>query len=145
MIHLVPEILEEEAEVDGLGDYPLGMVMLVLGFLLVFLIEQVFFPHDHGLPSRMQQETFRLKLRSFLNPRAARSQIPIGSARIPEEVSMKSEKMLIGGAPVPNEEHAAPRKTWAASIGSMKDALLLLLAFSAHGILEGVLIGFQVR
>jgi len=141
MIHLVPEIMEEEAEVDGLGDYPLGMLLLVVGFLSVFLIEQVFFPHEHALPTRSQQESFRMKACSFLNRRPARLQIPTDSADLGEGV-LKTGKLAMSGSPRPSEL-STPRKGVLAAMGSVKDALLLLLAFSAHGILEGVIVGFQ--
>ena len=48
IIHLIPHVVEHEADVDGLGDYPLGMVAVVVGFALVFFVENVLFNvHSH--------------------------------------------------------------------------------------------------
>lgn len=36
-------MFEFEEDVDGLGDYPLGMVVIVFGFALVFFTEHILF------------------------------------------------------------------------------------------------------
>lgn len=48
---MLPEVQEAQESVEGLNGYPLGGVMTLVGFLIVFLIEHVICKtHNHGAP-----------------------------------------------------------------------------------------------
>ena len=46
LTHILPHVVESSAEVDH-GDYPLPYVLVILGYMLIFLVERVIF-HTHG-------------------------------------------------------------------------------------------------
>lgn len=49
LIHLVPHVVEYEAEVDSIGDYPVGLLVVTLSFSLVFYIEHILVDvHSHS-------------------------------------------------------------------------------------------------
>lgn len=142
LIHLVPEVIEEQFEVDLPNEYPLGMVMMTGGFLLVFFLEQIVFGgHDHAETSSKAPlgrnasgvTTMELKIMqsgkictdkaSGLDTRSSDCTIEYGSGRLP-----------LPGPP----EGAVSR-----FIFENKEGLILLMALSAHGLLEGLVVGFQ--
>jgi len=44
--HLIPEVIEGFADLDL--DYPLGMTLILIGYILILLLEKVLFQHDHA-------------------------------------------------------------------------------------------------
>lgn len=142
LIHIVPEALAEEPEVDGLNEYPLGMAMTTTGFMVVFFIERVLFKHQHehskGIPiSRATNPTATLLHTKPMDN--------VEASQDAEENDLKYEKD-------PNDSannfggklETVSGNSFLACLSSIQGALLLLVAFSAHGILEGIILGLQV-
>jgi len=44
--HLIPEVIEGFADMEL--DYPVGMTLILIGYILILLLEKVLFQHDHA-------------------------------------------------------------------------------------------------
>lgn len=140
LVHLVPEVIEEQFEVDLPNEYPLGMVMMAAGFLLVFFLEHILFDgHSHEDPDKRtaldhyQSGITTVELRIMQSGKICtdkasgldtRSSLGNDSGRTP--VSIDKNTTGIAGFLL---DH--------------KNAVILLLALTAHGLLEGFVVGFQ--
>lgn len=144
LIHIVPEALAEEEEVDGLNEYPLGMAMATTGFMLVFFIERVLFRHQHqhsqGTPISFALTPANscatlLDTKSTDNAEANQV-VELNDLKCNRDPNDNSNN--VGGKP-----EQVRKNSLLEGLSSIQDALLLLVAFSAHGVLEGIILGLQ--
>lgn len=53
---MIPHIQEKEHDISGLGEYPFGNLMVVLGYMLVLLVERVAFDVNGALSTIFRNE-----------------------------------------------------------------------------------------
>jgi len=144
LIHIVPEALAEEEEVDGLNEYPLGMAMATTGFMVVFFIERVLFRHQHQHNQGTPISCAITPANSCATLLDTKSTDNAEANQVVELNDLKCNRdpndtgNSVGGRL--EQVHKNSLVEW---FFSLQDALLLLVAFSAHGILEGIVLGLQ--
>ena len=141
----MPEALAEEPEVNGLDDYPLGMAMATVGFMAVFFIERVLFKHKHDSPVPPTPiPNSNCSKAALLNPKASVDNVQ-DLEQANQDLGTKvgthvaDSAKAVGVHPEPE-----PKNSILACMSSVQEGLLLLVAFCAHGVLEGIIIGLQV-
>ncbi|GMH45237.1 hypothetical protein BSKO_13194 [Bryopsis sp. KO-2023] len=113
--HMLPHIEETESEVKGLDEYPLGSVILVIGFMIVFFVERIIFDVHTSVDTVFRSDG--------------------------QEVESKSIH-LEDGAVAPSQNKQGPteaEKKWA----RMANPIILLLAISVHAVLEALALGLE--
>lgn len=119
--HLLPESAHSFEEVD-LGHLPIGFMLCVGGFFLVFFLEKVIFNHGSGSHNHSFVQLDEVELRTSSEPKELESQESAQSTSSPSDVA---------GAPhpVPPSSKLVP--------------ILLTLVLSIHSIIAGFTLGVQ--
>ena len=117
LTHILPHVVEYGAGVTGHGDYPLPYVLVMLGYMLVFLVERVVFhihkhteeehegEHGHGHGHGHSEE---------------------------------KHELLVNDAHAPSTEDEAARRQYRAALYR---SVSVLVAISLHAVLAGVALG----
>jgi len=122
LTHILPHVVESSAEVDH-GDYPLPYVLVILGYMLIFLVERVLFhTHAHSLENDEAHGHGHSHSHSH-------SHSNDGALKLPSSAAEGSTAPLVNGVP------SDPKKFY--------NSLVILLAISLHAVLAGISLGVQ--
>ncbi|GMH45871.1 hypothetical protein BSKO_13834 [Bryopsis sp. KO-2023] len=119
-IHLLPHINENEAKISGLNEYPLGYLIIVIGFMLVFFVEHVLFDVHNSMDNVFKDEI------TDMEKKGIESKHPTSDAQVL--------------AVVP-PEHKSSEWTWS----KVQKPVVLLAAISVHAILEAIAVGLETQ
>ena len=123
LTHILPHVVESSAEVDH-GDYPLPYVLVILGYMLVFLVERVIF-HTHG-HSLDDHDTHG---HSHSHDTHGHSHSHASDKKPPSSANDESSTPLVN-----DDTHHTIK---------FLNSMVILLAISLHAVLAGITLGVQ--
>ena len=128
MTHILPHVIESSAEVDH-GDYPLPYVLVILGYMLVFLVERVLFhTHAHSLENDEAHGHDHGHGHGHSHSHS-HTHSSDGALKLPSSAAEGNTAPLVNGVP------SDPNKFY--------NSLVILLAISLHAVLAGISLGVQ--
>jgi len=122
VVHLLPEVAEGFEELHA--TYPVGYVLILIGYLVLLLLEKVVFGHEHAHTDE---------------PGHGHSH-DHGPPKIAELAHVQVETSPLPGHPPPDDSH-----TDVEPAGSVITPLLLMLSLSLHSVFEGIVLGLQTQ
>ena len=123
LTHILPHVVESSAEVDH-GDYPLPYVLVILGYMLIFLVERVIFhTHGHSLDDHDTHD------HSHSHDAHGHSHSHASHKKPPSSANDESSIPLVNG----DTHHTI----------KFLNSMVILLAISLHAVLAGITLGVQ--
>jgi len=145
LVHLVPDVIEEQFEVELKNEYPLGMAMMTAGFLLVFFVEQVLFagsgcPH-HNNPSDNNASLKSVKS-AVLSADMELKVMQSGKVCTDKTAGLESRSSL--GTDLSSPKHNEDeRGGFMGFLATHRNGVILMIALVVHSMLEGIIVGLQ--
>lgn len=149
---MIPHILENQSYIEGLNGYPLGPLIIVVGFVLVLLVEHVLLDVHVATNSifstteeKSKEMTAVPQFHHISQPRQV-SQNYLHKC----DCSLSCRPFVCeGGTSFKNcmlcqREPVQPEQTFAEKWSAISHAALILVAISIHALLEALALGLEV-
>jgi len=130
VIHMIPELNEIFHDVESLHGYPIGMLFVILGYLILLVLEKVIFRHEHH--HTLKNETSPIFEEETKGPDVTVSEV---------STNLKYKNHHHDETPEIDHNHRPAFE----KEGSLVTPILLFLALSAHSIFEGIVLGLQTN